>query len=285
QLDDVFEYLNGLKDGNECICALCEKSLETMSTKLNDKQLDRIFSAFIHKLKDTNKQNRESCAKSLGVISTNLTDKQLGGVFNALPKELEYFYFYSYFKALEENSTKWNEGQSERVFNALIFFSKHSINTNNDDYYLVRSLKLISTKLNDKQLYVLVIHLLERAKKGSKRYVINALSKISEDMWKCATICGLKHMQVMKEQNTWQRWFSNVNKKIELLAFGLMTFNPRIQLSCNDDNTNFDALNELIRYCNRQASEWKFPTHQLKWNNSNNDRDIPYPCLNNEIEE
>ncbi|ETO02460.1 hypothetical protein RFI_34971, partial [Reticulomyxa filosa] len=110
-------------------------------------------------------------------------------VFNALPNDLEYDYFNSYKKALEEISTKWNEKQSERVFNALMFVSKHSINTKNDEYKdrrLVGLLELISTKLNDKQLYLLVIHLLERAKKKCKWY---ELSKISEDMWKRATIC------------------------------------------------------------------------------------------------
>ncbi|ETO00368.1 hypothetical protein RFI_37079, partial [Reticulomyxa filosa] len=163
------------------------------------------------------------------------------------------------------------------------------MDANNDEYKdgsLVGLLKLISTKLNDKQLYLLVIHLLERAKKKCKYYVRDALSKISEDMWKRATICGLKeNIQVIKEQNIWQRWFSNVNKKIELLAFGLMTFNPRIQLSCDDNNTNFNALNELIRYCDERAIEWRFPTHQSKWNNSDIDSDIEYPCLSNEIEQ
>ncbi|ETN99491.1 hypothetical protein RFI_37980, partial [Reticulomyxa filosa] len=123
--------------------------------------------------KDKNDDVRKSCARSLGVISTNLNDKQLEGVFNALPNEQEYNYFFSYEKALEEISTKWNEKQSERVFNVLIFASKHSINTNNDkgkDYNLVKLLGLISTKLNDKQLYLLVIHLLERAKKKCEDY-------------------------------------------------------------------------------------------------------------------
>ncbi|ETO00442.1 hypothetical protein RFI_37002, partial [Reticulomyxa filosa] len=130
---------------------------------------------------------------------------QLGGVFNALPMWQENCYFYSYFEAVEEISTKWNERQSERVFNALIFVSKHSINTNYDkdkDRPLVGLLGLISTKLNDKQLYLLVIHLLERAKKGCTNYVQYALSKISEDMWKRATICGLKENIQMKNENT-----------------------------------------------------------------------------------
>ncbi|ETO02663.1 hypothetical protein RFI_34755, partial [Reticulomyxa filosa] len=76
-----------------------------------------------------------------------------------------------------------------------------------------------------------------------------------------------------------------VNKKMELLAFGLMIFSPCIQLNCNDDNITLDDLNELIKYCDKQAIEWKFPTHQSKWIDDNTYNDIPYLCLNNEIEE
>ncbi|ETO35103.1 hypothetical protein RFI_01971 [Reticulomyxa filosa] len=223
-----------------------------MSTKLNDKQLNRVFSAFIYELKDTNKWDRGSYAKSLvinalmsglkdkgicvcisraqslGVFSTNLNDKQLEG----------------------------NEKQSERIFNALIFVSKHSINTNNDRR-LVELLELISTKLNDKQLYLLVIYLLERAKKKCEW---GALPKISEDMWKHTTICGLKeYMQVIKEQNIWQRWFSNVTK------------NKIVDFRFDDIQSSYSI--EL--YCDEQAIEWKFPTHQLKWNNSNEHRQTP----------
>ncbi|ETO02890.1 hypothetical protein RFI_34523, partial [Reticulomyxa filosa] len=327
QLDDVFECLNGLKDENGCIRALCRNSLETISTKLDDRQLDRVVSAFIHGLKDKYKWDRKSCArplgiiatkasekrlekvfdtlmselrdkngdarlscaetlgviseklnekqlknaintlidglkdnnqyvrnlyaKSLGVISTNLTDEQLEGVFNALPIEQRWDYFNSYEKALKEISTKWNEKQSERVFNALMFVSKHSMNTNDDndkDESLVKLLKLILTKLNDKQLYLLVIHSLERAKKR-RIYYRDALSKISEDMWKRATIGGLK------EHNIWQILSSNSNKPIELLAFGLMTFNPRIQLNCNDDNITSDDLNELINQIEQVSND------------------------------
>ncbi|ETO08841.1 hypothetical protein RFI_28546, partial [Reticulomyxa filosa] len=182
QLDDVFECLNRLEDGNECIRTLCEKSLKTISTKLNDQQLNRVsvlsfieslgvipeklnekqlenaINTLIDGLKDKDKDVRKSCVESLGVIATNLTDKQLERVLNALPKEQGDNYFDSYEKTLKEISTKWNEKQSERVFNALIFISKHSINTNNDedkDRSLVELLGLISTKLNDKQLYLL----------------------------------------------------------------------------------------------------------------------------------
>ncbi|ETO14848.1 hypothetical protein RFI_22520, partial [Reticulomyxa filosa] len=52
------------------------------------------------------------------------------------------------------------------------------------------------------QLYLLVIHLLERAKNICGSYVSHALSKIFEDMWKRATICGLKENIEMKNENT-----------------------------------------------------------------------------------
>ncbi|ETO02920.1 hypothetical protein RFI_34493, partial [Reticulomyxa filosa] len=123
-----------------------------------------------------------------------------------------------------------------------------------------------------------------------KWYARNALLRISEDMWKRATICGLKENIQMKNENILMNKQNSNNcicetdndTDIRLLISGLMTFNPRIQLSCDDNNINFDYL---IRYCDEQAIEWKFPTHQSKWNNSNIDSDIEYPCLNNEIEQ
>ncbi|ETO01437.1 hypothetical protein RFI_36003, partial [Reticulomyxa filosa] len=75
---------------------------------------------------------------------------------------------------------------------------------------------------------LLVIHLLERVKNKNKWYV-DTLSKISEDMWKYATIDRLKENIQMKNENTL------MNKE--------------------------------------------------KWNNSSIDRDVEYPCLNDEIEE
>ncbi|ETN99413.1 hypothetical protein RFI_38068, partial [Reticulomyxa filosa] len=294
QLGKVVKVLiSGLKDKDKNIRKSCAKSLGVISEKLNEKQLENAINTLTDGFKDKDNYVCISCAQSLGVISTNLTDKQLEGVFNALPKEQEFNYFFSYKKALEEISTKWNEKQSEKIFNALIFVSKHLINTDNNsskDRLLVELLELISTKLNDKQLYLLVIHLLERAKTKCKWYVRDALTKISEDMWKRATICGLKENIQLKNENTLTNeetsnnriWKTVNDTDIQLLVFGLMTFNPRIQLSRDDSNTHSDALNKLIRYCDEQAIEWKFPTHQSKWNI---DRDIERPCLNNEIEE
>ncbi|ETO32269.1 hypothetical protein RFI_04848 [Reticulomyxa filosa] len=222
QLDDVFECLKGLKYENECIRALC-RSLETISTKLNQTQFDRVFTAFIDGLEDKFNWHHRSCkkiacgltdenefvcnsyAKLLGVISTNLTDKQLEGIVNALK----------------------NNRRGFRRFDICNYEDK--------ERRLVELLKLISTKLNDKQLYLLVIYLLERAEKGCIYY------NISEDMWKRATICGLKENIEMKHENTLMnkhnsnhRIYKTANNTdIQLLVFGLMTFNPRIQLSCD----------------------------------------------------
>ncbi|ETO03637.1 PBS lyase HEAT domain protein repeat-containing protein, partial [Reticulomyxa filosa] len=156
QLEEVINALmSGLKDEDKYVRVSCAKSLGIISEKLNEKQLDNAINTLIDGFKDKDENVRESCAKSLGVISANLADKQLEGVFNALPKGQIWAYFDSYEKALKEISTEWNEKQS----NALIFVFKHSINTNNykdKNYLLMRLLELISTKLNDKQLYLLV---------------------------------------------------------------------------------------------------------------------------------
>ncbi|ETO08118.1 hypothetical protein RFI_29272, partial [Reticulomyxa filosa] len=116
------------------------------------------------------------------------------------------------------------------------------------------------TKLNDKQLYLLPIYLLERAKKKCESYVQGTLSKISEDMWKCATIYGLKENIQTKNENAFMNKENSNNR------------------SCKT------AMKRTFNYW-YLAIEWKFPTHQSKWNNTNIDKDIEYTCLNNEIEQ
>ncbi|ETN99136.1 hypothetical protein RFI_38346, partial [Reticulomyxa filosa] len=136
QLDDIFGCLNGLKNENECIRALCEQSLETISTKLNDQQLDRVFSAFIHGLKDEDKNIRESCAKSLdgdndvrkscaeslGVIAEKLNEKQLENAINTLIdglKDKDEYIRRSFEGSLGVISMNLTDKQLEGVFNAL----------------------------------------------------------------------------------------------------------------------------------------------------------------------
>ncbi|ETO02168.1 PBS lyase HEAT domain protein repeat-containing protein, partial [Reticulomyxa filosa] len=333
QWDDALKCLNGLKYEDMYIRVLCEKSLETISTKLNDKQLEKVFNAFIHGLKDQNKNVRKSCvgslgiiatkvnvkrswkvfnalitglndeddfirmlcAGSLGAISTELDDRQLKRVVNALKDEESLYYFISYNRAFEGISTKSNEEQSNKFFNALMIVSKRLMKTIDigNSILFVILLQRIAKRLNDSQLYSLVIYLLKRAKKRCTLHMQYTLSKISEDMWKRVTIERLKenmqaHVEATKEEYIWERLVSNkrdLREEMKLLAVGLMTFNPRIQLSCNDCNICFDTLNELIRYCNEQAIEWGFPIHQSKWIDDNNYNDIPYPYLDNQIEE
>ncbi|ETN98033.1 hypothetical protein RFI_39489, partial [Reticulomyxa filosa] len=74
---------------NKYIRKLCEQSLETISIKLNDKQLDRVCNGFIHGLKDTNKWDRGSCAESLGIIATKASEKQVEKFVNALTSGLK----------------------------------------------------------------------------------------------------------------------------------------------------------------------------------------------------
>ncbi|ETO12507.1 hypothetical protein RFI_24868 [Reticulomyxa filosa] len=288
------------------IRVLCEKSLETISTKLNNKQLKRIFNAFIHGLKDQNKNVRKSCAgslgiiatkvnvkqsqevfsalitglndedvfirvlcaKSLGAISTELDDTQLKGVVNALKDEQSLDYFRSYGEAFEGISTKSNEEQSNRFFNALMIVSKRLMKTINlgKNILFAILLQMIEKRLNDNQLYLLVIYLLERVKERHTLHVQHALLKISEDMWKRVTIKRLKkdmqaHVEVTKEENIWERLFGNkrdLRKEMKLLAVDIVMNKP---------------LNGV------------FPTHQSKWIDDNNYNDIPYPYLDNQIEE
>ncbi|ETN97634.1 hypothetical protein RFI_39895, partial [Reticulomyxa filosa] len=190
QLDDVFECLNGLKDENECIRALCAKSFGIIATKTSEKQLEKVINALISGLKGGYNNVRESCAESLGVISEKLNEKQLKNAIHTLIdgfKDKDKNTRESCAKSLGVILKNLTDKQLEGVFNSL---------PNELEYFYFDSYfkaKEISTKLNDKRLYLLVIHLLERAKKEREW---STLSKISEDMWKRATIGGLKeHMQ------------------------------------------------------------------------------------------
>ncbi|ETN97931.1 hypothetical protein RFI_39595 [Reticulomyxa filosa] len=64
QLDDVFECLN-------------------------NRQLDKIFSSFVHRLKDTNKWDRESCAKLLDIIATKASIEHFLQLFLTLMSGLK----------------------------------------------------------------------------------------------------------------------------------------------------------------------------------------------------
>ncbi|ETN97829.1 hypothetical protein RFI_39697 [Reticulomyxa filosa] len=168
-----------------------------------------------------------------------------------------------------------------------------SYNSQQKDSECIKALQAISVKLNDHQLYLLVEHLLEKAKHRPTVYTYNALSEMSKDMWKRVIITVLKKeenqnklMNKDSRSNFLKLFSNNVNeqkqknsKEMELLAFGLFLVNPRIQLNCND-NITLDPLHELILYYYRQATEWGFLNLQSKWDHKN-DNNIPYPqCAN-----
>ncbi|ETO05607.1 hypothetical protein RFI_31790 [Reticulomyxa filosa] len=170
---------------------------------------------------------------------------------------------------------KLNETQIDSVSTCLINGLKRN-NKENRKLYAIRAkdehkyiralckkaLETISTKLNDKQLYLLAIYLSERVKKKCESYVQGTLSNIRRYVEMCNNLLIERNIQTKNENTLMNKENSNnCSRKtandtdIQLLVFCLTTFNPRIQLSCDDNNTNFDALNELIRYCDEQAIE------------------------------
>ncbi|ETO02935.1 hypothetical protein RFI_34478 [Reticulomyxa filosa] len=189
QLDDVFE---------------------SISTKLNDKQLDRVFSAFLHGLKDIYNWVRVSCARSLGIIAIKASEKQLEKVVNALMsglKDGDNDVRYSYAESLGVISTSLTDKQLENAINTLIDGLKDKykhfiIHVQNHLERLVELLELISTKLNDKQLYLLVIHFLEKAKKGCE-WVEELKHKCSDliDDWSCNVVHRLLNLKLMSSNS------------------------------------------------------------------------------------
>ncbi|ETN98346.1 hypothetical protein RFI_39164, partial [Reticulomyxa filosa] len=100
------------------------------------------------------------------------------------------------------------------------------------DNLLMRLLLKILTKLNDKKMYLFVTHL--KYPNGNENTLMN------------------------KENSNNCIWKTDNDTDIQLLAFGLMIFNPCIQLSCDDNNINFGILNELIKYHDEQAIHGNF---------------------------
>ncbi|ETO01770.1 hypothetical protein RFI_35669, partial [Reticulomyxa filosa] len=142
-------------------------------------------------------------------------------------------------EALEAITAQWNEG--------LMFIFKLSIDTdNNMDRQLMKAFKKnIKQSKTTSNLYFLIIHLSERA---NFMYICihtwdanNAFSKISEDMWRCAIIGGVK-IDNIKMEHTKEKEKALISKEPQsnciwkarkdidktLLAFGLIICNPRI---------------------------------------------------------
>ncbi|ETO30954.1 hypothetical protein RFI_06165 [Reticulomyxa filosa] len=93
------------------------------------------------------------------------------------------------------------------------------------------------------------------------------LSGFSDNMWKRIVIKALeKKNQLIQSLNKNKAIEDRRDIDMEVLVFGLLTYNPRIQFNFHDDNItiNSDGFKALLQCCNKQAIEWKFPTNQ-KW--------------------
>ncbi|ETN97398.1 hypothetical protein RFI_40131 [Reticulomyxa filosa] len=97
---------------------------------------------------------------------------------------------------------------------------------------------------NDKQNESKVRHISIRGEAGSGKNVLSqriAYLRGNDQLWN-HQFQYLLHIPLRKIINIFYHINDNNNDtNIQLLAFGLMTFNTRIQLSCGDNNTNLDA--------------------------------------------
>ncbi|ETN99279.1 hypothetical protein RFI_38202, partial [Reticulomyxa filosa] len=130
--------------------------------------------------------------------------------------------------------------------------------------------KTSAMKLDDKQLCLLLDNLLKIFNNVSVRQrnrVNLILSNTSGDIWGRIIINSLKEDIKIK--------MGKKNIETELLAFGLLLFNPRIQYNHNENDKNIvniinsKAFNKLKNYYNEQSIKWEFPIQKF-WNDDNN---------------
>ncbi|ETO27417.1 NACHT family NTPase, partial [Reticulomyxa filosa] len=231
--NDIFRAMfNGLK--NNKAFYPCATAFKKLFPQLDERQLDDFFKYSMNYLRyETGFHqsrgflfleaprilNESSCAKMIGTIVEKLSEIQINDVFKILMKKLE---------------------------------DKHENIDIRSPY--AQALSRMSAKLNDKQLCIFVKSLLEAIKSSSKeerKWMNQILLTISDDIWKRVTICVLKgNMKKEEENSIWEWFFGNnqntieeKNKEMQTFTFGLLIFNPRIQLNFNDDNIDSDALN------------------------------------------
>ncbi|ETO08889.1 hypothetical protein RFI_28498 [Reticulomyxa filosa] len=129
------------------------------------------------------------------------------------------------------------------------------------------------TKLNDKQLYLILTNFLQQWKSKVEQgcsILSERLSAMSDDMWRCIIICALKwktHIKEKKKRKKEKKKEKNKIKKhqrvnveeeegdddnddsydavdMELLESLLLVFNPRIHIYCSE-NIDSVILKEL----------------------------------------
>ncbi|ETO26477.1 hypothetical protein RFI_10659, partial [Reticulomyxa filosa] len=316
QLDHLLDCLQEkYEDAMPFAYDLYAEIFGTISAKLDNRQLDIVLKFLKSKFDDAQDVVRHLCTKIIKKISTNLNDQQVNGILDFLMNRLnnkDSAFRLSYSQALQNLAWKLNKTQMSKLLRYLL----DKLNDTDDavcDLY-AEIIGIILPKLNKARLSTL-LHNLNYGKISAKRekqqmsdisnfflkwfnranddvrdsrakvlvmlcLLINkllkglwnnnadsALSEISDDTWQRFTITTLKENRKMEK----------VCSAMELLAFGLIAYNPCIQFNYNDKNLiNSNAFKTLLRCCNKQASQWKLPIEQKR----NVDDKIPLPfCI------
>ncbi|ETO33882.1 hypothetical protein RFI_03214 [Reticulomyxa filosa] len=260
QIDNVFEsFIDGLNTKSRDVCISSVRGLKVIALRLNKKQLESLFHCLKSEFMDNNSKMMLLCADILRKLASNWND-QLDDLLECLEYGLRSEYDqarYSCEDTLRTILAKVGEQQMDHMFTFLINGFNHFDKNVSDS--CAKVLETIVMKLNDEQLRLLINNFLKEFKDISMRQynkVNSVLSKISDDMWQRVIITTLKkNMKIKIGKN---------NDNLELLAFGLLSYNPLIQSNHNDNENiiNCDAFNELRRCYNRQIIRWGFPIQQ-----------------------
>ncbi|ETO36383.1 hypothetical protein RFI_00677 [Reticulomyxa filosa] len=85
QLDITFQYLmNGFQNINGYCCDTSKYLLREIAAQLNETQIDALFICLINELKGNNERNHELYAESIEYLSMKLNQKQLDNAFECL---------------------------------------------------------------------------------------------------------------------------------------------------------------------------------------------------------
>ncbi|ETO02502.1 hypothetical protein RFI_34930, partial [Reticulomyxa filosa] len=286
-LADAFKCLiNGLED-KDYIRSHCDETLEKIVMELNEQQVDIAFDHLLDGYKQGKSITRHVCGKLLGNVVSKLNEQQLDDTFKYLISRLN---DKDDKTTLRTIALKLKREQLNTVFVHLI----DGINDNNNQVcsFCVETLGVFAINLNDKQLYQFVtkvLQILQRSHDGISLIINELLSEFSDDMWQRIVMKSLKeYKKKRKEKKSQSVQPLNKNKEtedshdiMEALAFGLLTYNPRISFNSYDENTpsNSYAFNTLKKCCEDQAIKWEFPTNQ-KWKTFDN---IPRPSFSSSL--
>ncbi|ETO05574.1 hypothetical protein RFI_31820 [Reticulomyxa filosa] len=286
QWNFIFQCLtDGFQDKNGYSYQSSVDLLGEINTKLDKKiEATEVFKLLIGEFEKGNQPIRKIFAKAIGNLSPKLNEMQLNDAFDCLLSSLKNG-DNSSIEAFEKIFTQLSETQIEEVFQELMVIFRNSADGNESNAICANALKELIARLNDKQLCSLTKQLLKRMETRPTRPVYNVLLAMTDDMWACVVKdMPQENKETSKQENC--RIIDHISprskeeKRIdydsaEILAFGLLLFNPRIRLDSSNDN---GSLTALIHCYNKQA-EWSIPKLQQIWDNFSKGG-VPPPCLN-----